>query len=244
MCSYMSNILALSGFVQSFKEAFVLNFINENRYMFIINGLVNTIQITFFAVLLGIIIGFVVALGKLSSFKIWNIKIFNIIASAYVDIIRGTPAVVQLLIIYYIIFGSVDVSKVLVAVIAFGINSGAYVAEIVRAGILAVDKGQMEAGRSLGLSYAATMRYIILPQAIKNILPALGNEFIVLLKETAIAGYIAIEDLTKGGDIIRSRTFDPYMPLLTVALIYLILTSVLSKLLNSLERRMRQGDNH
>jgi His/Glu/Gln/Arg/opine family amino acid ABC transporter permease subunit len=244
MCSYMNNILALSGFVQSFKEAFVLNFINENRYMFIINGLFTTIEITFFAIVLGILIGFIVALGKLSSFKIWNVKIFNIIASAYVDIIRGTPAVVQLLIIYYIIFGSVDVSKVLIAVIAFGINSGAYVAEIVRAGILAVDKGQMEAGRSLGLSYAATMRYIILPQAIKNILPALGNEFIVLLKETAIAGYIAIEDLTKGGDIIRSRTFDPYMPLLTVALIYLIITGALSKILNSLERRMRQGDNH
>ncbi|HHW30636.1 MAG TPA: amino acid ABC transporter permease [Clostridiaceae bacterium] len=236
---FIYNFFASNGFLQGFKEAFELNFISENRYMFIINGLITTIQITFFAIILGIIIGFVLALGKLSKYKL-----FNIISTVYVDIIRGTPAVVQLLIIYYIIFGSVDISKIIVAVIAFGVNSGAYVAEIFRAGILAVDKGQMEAGRSLGLSYGATMRYIILPQAIKNILPALVNEFIVLLKETAIAGYIAIEDLTKGGDVIRSRTFDPYMPLLTVALIYLIITTMLSKLLSKLERRLRQGDSH
>ncbi|MGE4284380.1 MAG: amino acid ABC transporter permease [Clostridia bacterium] len=240
----MNNLLTANGFIDSFKHAFVLNFISENRYMFIIKGLFVTIEITVLATILGVVIGFIVALAKLSSFKIGNTKIFNTLASIYIGIIRGTPSVVQLLIIYYIIFGSVDVSKVLVAVIAFGINSGAYVAEIVRAGILAVDKGQMEAGRSLGLSYGATMRYIILPQAIKNILPALGNEFIVLLKETAIAGYIAIEDLTKGGDIIRSRTYDPYMPLLTVAIFYLVLTTVLSHFLGRLERRMRQGDSH
>jgi His/Glu/Gln/Arg/opine family amino acid ABC transporter permease subunit len=211
--------------------------------MFIIKGLFITIEVTFFAIILGIIIGFIIALAKLSNFKIGNIKLLNILASAYVDVIRGTPAVVQLLIIYYIIFGSVSISKVAVAVIAFGINSGAYVAEIIRAGILAVDRGQMEAGRSLGLSYGATMRYIIIPQAIKNILPALVNEFIVLLKETAIVGYIALEDLTKAGDIIRSRTFDAYMPLLTVAFIYLLLTTALSKLLGQLERRLRQGDS-
>lgn len=215
-----------------------LNFIKENRYMLLINGLKITLLVTFFAAILGVIIGFVVAMANLSRFKI-----FNLLAKIYVDVIRGTPSVVQLLIMYFIIFGSVDVSKVLVAVMAFGINSGAYVAEIIRAGILAVDKGQMEAGRSLGLSYASTMRHIIIPQAIKNILPALGNEFIVLLKETAIVGYIALEDLTKGGDIIRSRTYDPYMPLLTVALVYLIITTVLSRLLGKLERRMRQGDS-
>ncbi|MDK2800929.1 MAG: arginine/lysine/histidine transport system permease protein [Clostridiales bacterium] len=239
MYSYLNNLLLLDGF----KKAFVLNFINENRYMFIIKGLFITIEVTFFAIILGIIIGFIIALAKLSNFKIGNIKLLNILASAYVDVIRGTPAVVQLLIIYYIIFGSVSISKVAVAVIAFGINSGAYVAEIIRAGILAVDRGQMEAGRSLGLSYGATMRYIIIPQAIKNILPALVNEFIVLLKETAIVGYIALEDLTKAGDIIRSRTFDAYMPLLTVAFIYLLLTTALSKLLGQLERRLRQGDS-
>jgi len=225
-------------FFNRFADAFYLNFIKENRYMLLVNGLGITLKVTFFAIILGIIIGFIIALLKISSFKL-----FNIIATVYIDIIRGTPAVVQLLIMYFIVFGSVHVSKVLVAVIAFGINSGAYVAEIVRAGILAVDKGQMEAGRSLGLSYASTMRYIIIPQAVKNILPALVNEFIVLLKETAIVGYIALEDLTKGGDIIRSRTYDAYMPLLTVALIYFILTTILSKLLAGLERRMRQGDS-
>ncbi|WHH61413.1 amino acid ABC transporter permease [Petroclostridium sp. X23] len=244
MYDYMNNLLVADGFLNAFKDAFILNFINENRYMFILKGLLVTVEITFFATLVGVIIGFVVALAKLSNFKIGNIRVLNILASTYINVVRGTPAVVQLLIIYYIIFGSVDISKIVVAILAFGINSGAYVAEIIRAGILAVDRGQMEAGRSLGLSYGATMRYIILPQAIKNILPALGNEFIVLLKETAIAGYIAIEDLTKGGDIIRSRTFDPYMPLLTVAVMYLILTTVLSKFMDRLERRMRQGDSH
>ncbi|MCG8501678.1 MAG: amino acid ABC transporter permease [Firmicutes bacterium] len=222
----------------SFKESFILNFIAENRYMLIVNGLFVTLQVTFFASILGIIIGFMVAFAKLS-----HVKVLNTLAAIYIDIIRGTPAVVQLLIMYFIIFASVNISGVVVAIIAFGINSGAYIAEIVRAGIQAVDKGQMEAGRSLGLSHGATMRYIVIPQAIKNILPALVNEFIILLKETAIVGYIALEDLTKAGDIIRSRTFDPYMPLLTVALIYLILTKILSKGLGKLERRLRQSDS-
>lgn len=239
MYGHLNNLLIFDGF----KRAFILNFIEGDRYKFIIRGFGITLQVTFFAIILGTIIGFIMAFAKLSNFKLGRFKIFNFIATLYIDIIRGTPAVVQLLIIYYIIFGSMTVSKIVVAVIAFGINSGAYVAEIVRAGILAVDKGQMEAGRSLGLSYVSTMRYIIIPQAIKNILPALGNEFIVLLKETAIVGYIALEDLTKAGDVIRSRTFDPYMPLLTVALIYLLLTQVLSRLLGKLERRLRQSDS-
>lgn len=218
-------------------ESFYLNFIKEDRYMLIIKGLGITLEVTLFATLLGIILGFMIAFAKLSKFKI-----LNILSTIYVDVIRGTPSVVQLLIMYYIIFGSINISKIVVAVLAFGINSGAYVAEIVRAGILAVDKGQTEAGRSLGLSHITTMRYIIIPQAVKNILPALVNEFIVLLKETAIVGYIALEDLTKAGDVIRSRTYDAYMPLVTVAIVYLIITTILSKLLGTLERRMRQSD--
>ena len=156
--------------------------------------------------------------------------------------VRGTPVVVQLLIIYFVIFGSVDVSKVLVAIVAFGVNSGAYVAEIIRSGIMAVDGGQMEAGRSLGMSYGTTMRSVILPQAFKNVLPALGNEFIVLLKETSVCGYIALQDLTKGGDIIRSQTYDAFLPLIAVALIYLIVVVCLSQLLKKLENRLKKNE--
>ena len=151
-------------------------------------------------------------------------------------------AVVHLLIIYFVIFGSVDISKMVVAIIAFGVNSGAYVAEIIRGGIMSIDKGQMEAGRSLGLSYVQTLRLVILPQAFKNVLPALGNEFIVLLKETSIAGYIALEDLTKAGDIIRSQTYDAFMPLAAVALIYLALVMLLSALLTRLEKRLKKNE--
>ena len=157
--------------------------------------------------------------------------------------IRGTPVVVQLLIIYFGIFASVNISKMIVAVIAFGINSGAYVAEIVRSGIMSIDKGQFEAGRSLGFNYVQTMVYIIIPQAFKNVLPALGNELIVLLKETSVSGYIAMEDLTKGGDIIRSRTYDAMMPLLAVALIYLIIVMLLEFAVGKLERRLRNSDH-
>jgi ABC-type amino acid transport system permease subunit len=165
------------------------------------------------------------------------------IADAYVLVIRGTPAVVQLLIIYYVIFASVAIDKVLVAALAFGLNSGAYVAEIFRAGIQSVDRGQMEAGRSLGLSYGLTMRKIILPQAVKNTLPALFNELITLLKETAVAGYIAVADLTRAGDLIRARTFDPLLPLLAVALIYLLIVLLLTRLMNLLERRLARSDH-
>lgn len=236
---FLFNMLIL----ENLQRAFYFNFIKGDRYLLLIKGLLVTLEVTFFAIILGIIIGFIMAFMKLSDKKIFGINLFNIISSTYINIIRGTPVVVQLLIIYYIIFGSVDIPKVLVAIAAFGINSGAYIAEIIRAGILAVDKGQTEAGRSLGFSYASTMRYIIIPQAIKNILPALANEFIVLLKETAIVGYIALEDLTKGGDIIRSRTFDPYLPLLTVAAIYLAITTMLSKAFSKVEGRLRQGDS-
>ena len=157
--------------------------------------------------------------------------------------IRGTPVVVQLLIIYFVVFASMDVSKVFVAVMAFGMNSGAYVAEIFRSGIMSIDQGQFEAGRSLGFNYAQTMVHIIMPQAFKNVLPALGNEFIVLLKETSVAGYIALQDLTKGGDIIRSRTYDAFMPLIAVALIYLVMVMIFTKLVALLERRLRNSDH-
>ena len=157
--------------------------------------------------------------------------------------IRGTPVVVQLLIIYFVIFGSSDISKTLVAVMAFGLNSGAYVAEIFRSGIMSIDNGQFEAGRSLGFNYVQTMLHIIMPQAFKNVLPALGNEFIVLLKETSVSGYIALQDLTKAGDIIRSRTYDAFMPLIAVALIYLAMVLIFTKLVNMLERRLRSSDH-
>jgi His/Glu/Gln/Arg/opine family amino acid ABC transporter permease subunit len=230
---------SLASFWLDFQTGFYNNFIKDERYMFIFNGLKLTIFISIFAILLGIIIGFTLAFFKLS-----KSRLLQRIASAYISVIRGTPMVTQLLIIHFVIFGSVNISKILVAVIAFGLNSGAYVAEIVRAGIQSVDKGQMEAGRSLGLSYRETMTHIVVPQAIKNIFPALVNEFIVLIKETAIVGYIALEDLTKGADIIRSRTYDPIMPLLLAAFIYFVVITLLSKGMGIFERRLRKGDQH
>ena len=197
---------------------------------------------TLFATLLGIVIGFVRAIIRSTHDRTGKFKVLNFIAQIYLTVIRGTPVVVQLMIIYYIIFASVDINKVIVAVLAFGINSGAYVAEICRAGIMSIDIGQLEAGRSIGFSYAQTMWYIILPQAFKNILPALGNEFIVLLKETSVSGYIALQDLTKGGDIIRSRTYDAFFPLIAVALIYLVMVMIFTKLVSMLERRLKQSE--
>ena len=174
--------------------------------------------------------------------KTGKLRLLNAVCKVYLTVIRGTPVVVQLLIIYFVIFGSVKIDKTLVAILAFGLNSGAYVAEIIRGGIMSIEGGQLEAGRSLGLGYGQTMIYVILPQVFKNVLPALGNEFIVLLKETSVAGYIALEDLTKGGDIIRSRTYDAFMPLIAVALIYLAMVLVFSKLLSILERRLRNNE--
>ncbi len=225
-----------------FSEDFKQNFIDANRWKYILNGLGVTLRVTLFAVLIGIAIGFIVAIIRSTYEKTGKLKILNFFANIYLTVIRGTPVVVQLLIIYFVIFGSVRIDKVLVAVIAFGINSGAYVAEIVRGGIMSIDPGQMEAGRSLGFNYIQTMWHIIIPQAFKNVLPALGHEFIVLLKETSVAGYIALEDLTKGGDIIRSQTYSPFMPLLTVAAIYLAIVMLLSFLLKQLERRLRNSE--
>ncbi|MDE7288084.1 MAG: amino acid ABC transporter permease [Oscillospiraceae bacterium] len=233
----------MADWIDNFTNKFYLNFIKDNRWQYITRGLWTTVRITVFAVLLGVAIGFLVAIIRSTHDKTGKLTIANFICRVYLTVIRGTPVVVQLLIIYFGIFASVNISKMIVAVIAFGINSGAYVAEIVRSGIMSIDKGQFEAGRSLGFNYVQTMWYIIMPQAFKNVLPALGNELIVLLKETSVSGYIAMEDLTKGGDIIRSRTYDAMMPLLAVALIYLIIVMLLEFAVGKLERRLRNSDH-
>ena len=228
--------------LQTFQERFYDNFIKDDRWNYIWEGLTVTLRVTLFAVILGIVIGFLIAVVRSTYDKTGKMKVLNFVCSVYLTVIRGTPVVVQLLIIYFVIFGTVDISKILVAIMAFGINSGAYVAEIFRSGIMSIDNGQFEAGRSLGFNYSQTMRYIIMPQAFKNVLPALGNEFIVLLKETSVSGYIALQDLTKGGDIIRSRTYDACMPLLAVALIYLVMVMIFTRLVNMLERRLRNSE--
>lgn len=226
----------------NFQARFYLNFIKDDRWTYLWNGLMVTLEVTLFATLIGILLGFLVAIIRSTHDRTGRMKIPNALCQIYLTVIRGTPVVVQLLITYFVIFGSVKVSKVLVAVLAFGINSGAYVAEICRAGIMSIDIGQTEAGRSIGFSYAQTMWYIVLPQAFKNVLPALGNEFIVLLKETSVSGYIALHDLTKGGDVIRSRTYDAFMPLIGVALIYLAMVLGFTKLVSMLERRLNQSE--
>ncbi len=185
--------------LQEFQDRFYLNFIADDRWKYLVNGLKTTLTVTFFAVLIGIVLGFIVAIVRSTCEKTGKLRLLNAVCKVYLTVIRGTPVVVQLLIIYFVIFGSVNIDKTLVAILAFGLNSGAYVAEIIRGGIMSIEGGQLEAGRSLGLGYGQTMIYVILPQVFKNVLPALGNEFIVLLKETSVAGYIALEDLTKGG---------------------------------------------
>ena len=233
------------------KEKFILDFIEDNRWHFITDGLWVTIKVSVLSLLIGIVIGIVVAIIRCSHDQQekkdlkgvggFVLKLLNLFCRAYITVIRGTPALVQLLIMYFIIMVSCR-SKVTVAVLTFGINSGAYLAEIFRGGIMAVDKGQMEAGRSLGLGYVATMKEIILPQAFKSVLPSLVNELISLLKETSICGYIGLNELTRGGDIIRGTTFDALLPLLTVAVIYLALVMGISALMGKLERRLRASD--
>lgn len=225
-----------------FKQRLYINFIEKDRWIYIANGLKVTLLVTFCAVLIGVVLGFLLAVVRSTYERTGRMKLLNAVCTAYVTVLRGTPVVVQLLIIYFVIFGSVDISKTIVAIVAFGMNSSAYVSEIFRSGIMSVDNGQFEAGRSLGFNYRQTMIYIIMPQAFKNVLPALGNEFIVLLKETSVAGYIALQDLTKGGDIIRSNTWDS-IPLFAVALIYLVMVIVFSKLVSMLERRLRNSDH-
>ena len=238
--------------MSEFKRKFTQNFIDDHRYRYLLDGLKETLIIAVCAVIIGILIGFIVAIirsthdknhSKKKGFSRFIIGLLNFICKVYLTIIRGTPVLVQLLISFYCIFTAPDTSKTFVAIMAFGINSGAYVAEIVRSGIMSIDNGQFEAGRSLGFNYIQTMVFIVLPQAFKNVLPALSNEFIVLLKETSVAGYIGIQDLTKGGDFIRSRTFEPLFPLIAVAIIYLIIVMILTSLVSKLERRLRNSDH-
>jgi His/Glu/Gln/Arg/opine family amino acid ABC transporter permease subunit len=235
------------------KADFELNFIEAGRWKWLMEGLGNTLIITFFALLIGLVIGVVVAAIRSTYDKnresmamhkgagYYLLKIANGICHVYLTVFRGTPIVVQLLIMYFIVFAT-SRDSLMIAIIAFGINSGSYVAEILRGGIMSIDNGQFEAGRSLGFNYPQTMLHIIIPQVFKNVLPTLCNEFIVLLKETSVAGYVGIVDLTKAGDLIRGRTFSAFMPLIAVALIYLAMVIILSSLVGVLERRLRRSE--
>ena len=220
------------------SEEIYKSLIYQQRYEYVLEGLKNTIIMALFATLIGIALGIIIAIIRDNYEKNKKLPILNVICNIYVSVIRGTPALLQLMIIYYVVFKSVDINGVLVGIIAFGLNSAAYVSEIIKAGINSINKGQMEASRALGFNYSQSMKYIIMPQAIKNILPALGNEFITLLKETSVAGYIGIIELTKSSDIIASRTYDYFFPLIMVAIIYLIMTLGLSKLVKAMERKL------
>lgn len=235
---------AIRNWAVSVWEQFEFNIIQGDRYLMLLDGLGVTVTVAFFAALIGMAAGCLIALMRLSNLRIGKWYPLRWISTIYVDVIRGTPVVVQLLIMYFIIMVAYKGPKTVVAIISFGLNSAAYVSEIIRGGILSVDKGQTEAGRSLGLSSAATMSLIVLPQAFKIVLPSLGNEFITLLKETSVVGFIGLMDLTKAGDYIRSRTYSAFFPLIIVAAAYLIIVSALSKLLARLERKVRQGDQH
>ncbi len=231
------------SFFSDLGDNFCQSFVDKDRYLYLLSGLGATLLITVFAVIIGVILGTLVSLVKVAhNENLKRFRILNGICSIYLTVIRGTPVVVQLMIMYYVILSSTSVDKIVAAIFAFGINSGAYVAEVIRSGIMSVDHGQMEAGRSLGLSQRTTMVKIIFPQALKNVLPAIGNEFIALIKETSVAGYIGIQDLTKGGDIIRSQTYQPFMPLLATAGVYLIMVIGLTALLTKFERRLRRSD--
>lgn len=227
----------LSAWCADVADTFSKCFIKDDRYMLLVDGIGVTIKVSLFAVALGIIIGLLIALCNLS-----NKKGLRLIGGIYTDVIRGTPSVTQLMIIYFVIFAKVYWPKWIIAAIAFGINSGAYVSEIIRAGILSIDKGQTEAGRSLGLSGYQTMVHIVIPQAVKNIFPALCNEFIVLIKETAIVGYVGLVDIQKAGDYIKSSTFEAFMPLIGTAIIYYVLIKLLTTVLSRVERKLRASE--
>lgn len=231
------NGLYNSFITSDFAQDFYVNFIAADRWLLLLEGVKTTLILTILSIIVGTVLGFLLALMKMSKTKILNIP-----AKVYIEIIRGTPSYVQILIIYLVVFASVDINKIVVGMIAFGMNSSAYIAEIIRAGIEAVDRGQTEAGRSLGLTPVQTMRHIILPQAFKNILPTYANEFIVLLKETAIAGNISVYELTKQATVIQSRTYNAFFPLIGAAILYFIMTFSLSKLFGYLERRMKASD--
>ncbi|MBQ8085816.1 MAG: amino acid ABC transporter permease [Lachnospiraceae bacterium] len=221
----------------SFQDDFIKCFIKDDRYKLLLSGIGVTIKVALLAAILGIIIGFLIALCNLS-----KKKGLNLIGKIYTDIIRGTPSVTQLMLVYFVVFASVRWEKWVIAAIAFSINSGAYVSEIIRAGILSVDKGQTEAGRSLGLNAKQTMMSIVVPQAMKNIFPALGNEFITLIKETAIVGYVGLVDIQKAGDFIKSATYKPFLPLFGTAVIYFVLIKLLTIGLAKIEAGLRKSD--
>ncbi len=226
---------------QEFANDFTHAFITDDRWLFLVRGLGNTLLITLFAIMIGIALGFFIAIIRATHDKTGKMKFFNALCHFFITVIRGTPVMVQILIAYFIIFASSN-NKVLVAILAFGINSAAYVAEIFRGGIMSIDAGQFEAGRSLGFNYRLTMWHIVMPQAFKNVVPALANEFIVLLKETSVAGYIALEDLTRGAFIIGGTIYDYTLPLIAVALIYLLLVLLLSMGVRQLERRLNRSE--
>ncbi len=220
------------------RENIYNSFIYQDRYKYYLTGLGNTVIMAFFACLIGVILGLILSLVIDYNEKTGKLYLLSAFARMYIGIIRGTPALLQLMILYYIIFKSVNINIVVVGIISFGLNSGAYVSQIIRSGLISIPKGQEEASTMLGFNYFQTMKYVILPQALRNVLPALGNEFITLLKETSVAGYIGILELTKASDIVASSTYDYFFPLLIVAIIYLILTLGLTKLLNFFERRL------
>ena len=224
------------GLVEKFRTCFVTG----HRYQYLLQGLGNTLVITLFAMVLSLVLGTLIAIVRATHDRNGNFRLLNLLCQVYLTVIRGTPSMVQLLIIYYVVFASADVNKIVVAITAFGLNSAAYIAEVIRSGIMSVSHGQMEAGRSLGLSYSQTMRLVVLPQAFRNVLPAIGNELITLLKETSISGYIGLVDLTKGSDIIRSVTYDAMMPLGMVAAIYLLIVLALSAGVSQLEKRLNR----
>ena len=240
-------------FFLKLKDDFVLNFVDDSRWKWLLDGLKNTLIITFFALLMGLAIGIVIAIIRSTLDKNREVYkkrgglfycfwwIINAISNLYLTVVRGTPVVVQLLISYFIIFAS-SRNGTMVAIFAFGLNSGAYVAEIIRGGIMSIDNGQFEAGRSVGFNYVQTMIYIIIPQVFKSILPTLCNEFIVLIKETSVAGYVGIADLTKAGERIRGVTFSAFMPLIAVAVIYLVVVIILTQLVKILERNLRKNE--
>ena len=228
---------------EDFKDEFYRNFIEKNRWSYLISGLGTTLSITFFAALVGIALGFIIAVIRCTNQMTGKLKLIDGICRLYLTVMRGTPVMVQLLILFFVFLLPMNVDKFAAAIICFGLNSGAYVAEIVRGGIMSVDKGQIEAGRSLGFNYVQTMLHFVIPQAFKAILPALANEFITLLKESSVAFYIGVADLTAGGLKIRSITYSNFMPLIAVAVIYLALVLVLTKLVSILERRLAKSDH-
>ena len=240
-----SNIFtAIWDFLVSIKDSFVTQFVStfitEKRYLIFLEGFRNTFVISIVSAVVGVLIGVMVAMVKVNTHQTGRMRGLSALLSAYVAVIRGTPLAVQLMIMAYIILQSNN--YVLTACVAFGLNSGAYVSEVIRAGIMSIDIGQMEAARSLGLTRGIAMRRVILPQAVKNILPALCNEFIAIIKETSIVGLVGVRDLTRASDVVRSRTYAPYFPLLSIAFIYFVLVAGLTKATGALEKRLARSD--